>query len=283
MATVREYFDVTAKALNANREWELSDDNGVSRISIYGKLSHSIEENSKYWSFYFPAKADISCIDFILSQPNVAEGVIEYGELEQEIGFVHTPERQKLSAFFFTNRVYIYIDKALSNFEIQAIHKLGDNYGFNIKIRDINYVKKCAELEKPLAFISHDFNDKDDLVRELAIELNKKLCPVWYDEFSLKIGDSLRESIEKGLKESKKCILVLSPSFISNSGWTKKEFNSIIMREIFDKNNVILPIWHNVSAEDVYNYSPDLLDRFGLQSSLGPAELAEKIVEKIRA
>lgn len=58
---------------------------------------------------------------------------------------------------------------------------------------------KCSELEKPLAFISHDSNDKDSLVRELALELDKQLCPVWYDEFSLEIGDSLIENIEKGL------------------------------------------------------------------------------------
>jgi TIR domain len=58
------------------------------------------------------------------------------------------------------------------------------------------------------------------------------MCPVWYDEFALKIGDNLRDSIERGLKECRKCVLVLSPNFLTNGGWTKKEFDSIFTREI---------------------------------------------------
>lgn len=283
MATVREHYDTSAKALNAQRHWDLGSKVDSVTVRIWGKVSHCLEENAKYWSFYFPERAEIGCIYYLLSQPHVSDGVISHDEPEQEIGFAHTPERQTLSSFIFTRRVYIYFDKYLSDLEINQIHEIGQHYNFNIKIRDRNYMDKCSELEKPLAFISHDSNDKDSLVRELALELDKQLCPVWYDEFSLEIGDSLIENIEKGLREAKKCILVLSPSFIQNKGWTKKEFNTIITREIFKKDNVILPIWHNISATDVYNYSPELLNRFALQSSLGPAELAKKISAKIKA
>jgi len=54
--------------------------------------------------------------------------------------------------------------------------------------------------EKVFAFISHDSEDKD-IARCIAINLRKRICPVWYDEFSLKVGDNLRVSIEKGLKK----------------------------------------------------------------------------------
>jgi hypothetical protein len=40
------------------------------------------------------------------------------------------------------------------------------------------------------------------------------MITVWYDEFSLKVGDSLRESIEKGIKECKKCILILTQNYL---------------------------------------------------------------------
>ncbi len=69
-----------------------------------------------------------------------------------------------------------------------------------------------------MVFISHDSHDKEEVASKIAIELTRRVCPVWYDEFSLKVGDSLRESIEKGLKECKKCILILSPSFLTNKG-----------------------------------------------------------------
>lgn len=43
--------------------------------------------------------------------------------------------------------------------------------------------------------------------------LENVLPGMGYHEFSLKVGDKLRESIEKGLKDCRKCILVLSPNF----------------------------------------------------------------------
>ena len=66
-------------------------------------------------------------------------------------------------------------------------------------------------------------------------------CPVWYDEYSVKVGDSLRASVEKGLKESKKCVLILSPNFLSNTGWTKTEFDSIFTRQILEGSNIVPP------------------------------------------
>ena len=85
-------------------------------------------------------------------------------------------------------------------------------------------IRKRSASEKPLAFISHDSRDKDGLLRQLAHEMVRLLCPVWYDEYSLKVGDSrLRANIEKGLKEARKCIIILSPNFLSNEGWSKAD------------------------------------------------------------
>jgi len=80
----------------------------------------------------------------------------------------------------------------------------------------------------------------------------------------LKIGDHLRESIEKGIKEAKKCILIITPNFLSNSGWTKVEFNSIFTREILFQQQIVLPIWYKVSKFDVYDYSPNLANKVAL-------------------
>jgi hypothetical protein len=53
------------------------------------------------------------------------------------------------------------------------------------------------------AFISHASEDKDTLVRPLAEKLRALDFRIWYDEFELKVGDSLRRSIDKGLANSK--------------------------------------------------------------------------------
>ena len=141
-----------------------------------------------------------------------------------------------------------------------------------------------SKWEKPLAFISHDSRDKEAVAKPIALYLQRFLCPVWYDEFSLKIGDSLRDSIEKGLKECKKCILVLSPNFLSNKGWTKKEFDSIFTREILEEQKLVLPVWFNVSKKDVYEYSPSLLNVKGADwNSLGEEEVCRQIHNVITA
>ena len=145
-----------------------------------------------------------------------------------------------------------------------------------------DYARARSEWEKPLAFIAHDSRDKEDIARPLAMELQKLLCPVWYDEFSLKVGDSLRASIEKGLKECQKCVFILTPHFLANGGWSKREYDSIFTRELVESNNLILPIWHNVTATQVYEYSPVLADRKAVQWSLGVERVAGELVTAIR-
>jgi hypothetical protein len=67
------------------------------------------------------------------------------------------------------------------------------------------------------------------------------------------------------------------------SGWSKAEFDSTYIREIVEKQNVILPIWLHVTQEDVYRYSPRLADKVGLKSSLGIAEIASKIAQALKS
>ena len=129
-----------------------------------------------------------------------------------------------------------------------------------IQFRSKTHLAERSKWEKPIAFISHDWRDKEDVAEPIARYFQSLLCPVWYDEFSLKVGDQLRESIEKGLKECKKCVLILSPNFLTNTGWTKVEFNSIFTREILEDRKLVLPVWYKVTKQMVFEYSPSLLN-----------------------
>ena len=51
-------------------------------------------------------------------------------------------------------------------------------------------------------FICHASEDKDEFVRPLAEALKSNHIEVWYDEFALYVGDSLREAIDRGLATS---------------------------------------------------------------------------------
>ena len=130
------------------------------------------------------------------------------------------------------------------------------------------------------AFISHASEDKEEFVRPLAEKLTELGLKIWYDEFELKIGDSLRGSIDRGLINSEYGIVVLSKNFFSKN-WPEYELNGLTAREI-DGRKVILPIWHGISKEDVLKYSPPLADKIAIDSSKKPiAEIATELKEEI--
>jgi len=181
-----------------------------------------------------------------------------------------------------TRRVFIYCEADLSEQDIQSIKAAAKTHNHDLQIRSTEYMETRTKQEQPLAFISHDSRDKDAVARKIAINLQKMLCPVWYDEFSLKIGDNLRETIEKGLKECKKCILILSPNFLSNNGWTKKEFDSIFTREILEEKKLVLPVWYQVNKRQIYDYSPSLLNVKGANwENLGEEEVCRQLCRVI--
>ncbi len=113
------------------------------------------------------------------------------------------------------------------------------------------------------AFIAHATEDKEEIVRALSEELTELGFKIWYDETELKLGDSLRESIDHGLKKSRFGIVVLSPNFFSKD-WPKYELNSLVAREM-QEGKVLIPIHYKVSLKEVLNYSPSLADRFALR------------------
>lgn len=116
------------------------------------------------------------------------------------------------------------------------------------------------------AFICHAYEDKATFVRPLANVLIDLGFNIWYDEFSLKIGDSLRQSIDKGLLKSKYGIVVLSPAFFAKN-WTQYELNGLVNLELDERRKIILPIWHNIDKQTVLNYSPPLADKVALVTS----------------
>ena len=130
-------------------------------------------------------------------------------------------------------------------------------------------------------FISHASEDKDDFVRPLATALSGLGLDVWYDETTLKLGDSLRQSIDKGLANSRYGLVVFSTAFFAKN-WTQYELNGMVAREM-NGVKVILPIWHKVTKDEVMSQSPSLADKLALNSSMfSVAEIAEKIAEVVR-
>lgn len=131
-------------------------------------------------------------------------------------------------------------------------------------------------------FISHASEDKTPFVEELVKALQDKDVKVWYDSLSIAWGDSLRKQIDDGLKKSRFGIVVLSENYIKK-GWTQYELDGLFDIEMA-KGKTILPIWHNITKQQVMDFSPTLAGRKALTSATMTAkEIADTFVELIKS
>lgn len=128
-------------------------------------------------------------------------------------------------------------------------------------------------------FISHATEDKADVARPLYEMLMAKGFRVWYDEYTLTLGDNLRRSIEQGLANSRYGIVILSPSFFAKK-WTQLELDGLFALERPSEKR-ILPVWHNVTASDVERFSSFMAMRLGVPTSSGLENVVRKIIEAV--
>lgn len=147
-------------------------------------------------------------------------------------------------------------------------------------------VKAPAQLEPSVSaptwdvFVSHASEDKAGLVRPLVDELRAAGLQVWYDEAELRVGDSLRRSIDRGLARSRFGIVVISPDFLAKQ-WPQRELDGLVARED-DGTKIILPVWHRISAAEIRRVSPTLADRLAVSSNRGIAEVARELLRAIK-
>jgi len=77
-------------------------------------------------------------------------------------------------------------------------------------------------------FISHASEDMDAIVRALAHALDEDYdLRVWYDEFELRIGDSLRRKVDAGISRSRFGVVVLSHAFFAKN-WSQHELDGLV-------------------------------------------------------
>ncbi len=147
------------------------------------------------------------------------------------------------------------------------------------KSRNLADNKKFIEREimEYDVFICHASEDKKDFVKPLANALAKQNLKVWYDEFELTLGDSLREKIDYGLANSRYGVVVLSKAFFEKK-WTKEELDGLAARQTSEGKKVILPIWYKVGCEDVKKFSPMLAGKLAARSEEGLGVIVSKIL-----
>lgn len=146
------------------------------------------EKNQEYKELYH--KLEIYFKEFDLTNPN------PFSTLEEFYGFY----RMKLPSYQ-DRRVYI-----------NNLYGDVETYISSLKPKTSGKEESVTSKKNYDVFICHASEDKEAFVRELAEALSKYLR-VWYDEFSLSLGDSLRRKIDYGISHSRYGIVVLSEDF----------------------------------------------------------------------
>ncbi|RTE54146.1 toll/interleukin-1 receptor domain-containing protein [Arenibacter aquaticus] len=152
------------------------------------------------------------------------------------------------------------------------------------EIRTLTPVRKNVEerLEKPDLrdiFLCHAWDDRKGSAKELHDLLESKGVSVWFSEKDVALGSPLMREIDKGLIKSKVGIVLVTPLFlkrIEGSGIADKELSALLARDL------IVPIVHNTTYENLRDASPLLGSRSGLSTvEDSMEEIASKLAELV--
>ena len=154
--------------------------------------------------------------------------------------------------------------------EIRTLTPVRQNVETRLKLPDLRDV-----------FLCHAWDDRKSEAKELHDLLESKGVTVWFSEKDVLLGSSLLREIDKGLAKSRVGIVLVTPSFlkrIQGEGIADKELSALLARDL------LIPIVHNTTFEDLREVSPLLGSRSGLSTideSMG--DIAAKIAELVAA
>lgn len=128
-------------------------------------------------------------------------------------------------------------------------------------------------------FLCHAWDDRKSGAKELHDLLEEKGVTVWFSEKDVQIGSSLLREIDKGLVKSLVGIVLVTPSFlkrIKNEGVADKELSALLARDL------LVPIVHDTTFEDLREVSPLLESRSGLNTNEGSmGDIASELAELV--
>jgi len=150
-----------------------------------------------------------------------------------------------------------------------------------VRIMDMDMAGEGTVNPKFDVFIFHASEDREEIGVPLANALQKYRLRSSLDGFGIKIGDNLRGRINMGLANSRLAIVVLSQTFLKK-GWTNDELDGLVIKSSTGE-QIILPVWHNVSRQDIINRSPSLAGKLARSTSAHSLDdIAAEISEAIK-
>lgn len=142
-----------------------------------------------------------------------------------------------------------------------------------------NFEKRLETPDLRDVFLCHAWDDRKDAAKELHDLLKSKGVTIWFSENDVPLGSPLLREIDKGLANSRVGIVLVTPSFlkrIKGEGIADKELSALLARDL------LVPIVHNTTYDDLREVSPLLGSRSGLSTIEDSMEdVAAKIAELV--
>lgn len=126
------------------------------------------------------------------------------------------------------------------------------------------------------SFLSYTRIDGADVAAELRENLESLGVAVWFDEVAIIPGRSQSLQMDAGLCKARSGIALLTPAYLTGRFWTERELGALLGKE------TLIPVLHNVSFEDVKQYSGILPDLAGFTTARDSiADIAKKIAAAV--
>lgn len=128
------------------------------------------------------------------------------------------------------------------------------------------------------AFVVHATKDKATVARPIHAGLQARGYRIWMDEFTLKVGDSLRRKIDEGLTSARFGIVIVSPAFFARE-WPQRELDALFSKELVQERKVILPVWHELDQEVVSEKAPLIAGRIAVHTAKGVDHVVRELAK----
>lgn len=163
----------------------------------------------------------------------------------------------------------------------------------NRQLRTASSVVRYTESERQLAdrvhesvasldpreydsFLSYARIDGSGVASQLRDELENLGVAVWFDEVAIIPGRSQSLQMDAGLRKARSGIAVLTPAYLTGRFWTERELGALLNK------STLIPVLHNVTFDDVKQYSGILPDLAGFTTEYDSVvEIAQKIAAAV--
>lgn len=127
-------------------------------------------------------------------------------------------------------------------------------------------------------FISYASEDRP-VAEAIARALTELGIPTFFDRFSLNVGDSVLDSVQRGLASARFGVVIVSPDSLDKN-WPREELRQLLRRHIEGRTR-ILPVWHNVTSDQVRTKQPGLNDIWAVDTADGLRAVVRSLAGQI--